>query len=259
MTAPGALTERDVAAVREETAADRPVTVWFTAAAVGVPAGRSAKVVGVGDTDEGDFIQVRPAGSRDTMFCSPNELTRTRPARRRAAAPGEGKVGRAATASTTPLTTPAVVPRASGSARSAATRPAAKSAPEVVPVPRKPAAADAEPPVDGVPAATAGTARPARATSTRRLIDGSAGVSVGLTATADGAWTVEVLVGRKRVVPPTPVEAADVATVARALPPAVAEAIESSLEGARQRQRERIEQLRAELDRAQQALDQLGV
>ncbi|MBW0118124.1 hypothetical protein I4J48_23075, partial [Pseudonocardia sp. KRD-169] len=59
MAAPGALTEQDVVAVREAAAAGKPVTVWFTAAAVGVPAGRSAKVSAVGDPSDGDFIQVR--------------------------------------------------------------------------------------------------------------------------------------------------------------------------------------------------------
>jgi hypothetical protein len=48
MAAQGALTEQDVVAVRGEAAAGRPVTVWFTAAAVGVPAGGSAKVVAAG-------------------------------------------------------------------------------------------------------------------------------------------------------------------------------------------------------------------
>jgi hypothetical protein len=84
-------------------------------------------------------------------------------------------------------------------------------------------------------------------------------MSISLTATAAGEWTVEVLVGRKRVVTSTPVAAAVVATIARSLPATVAEAIESSLEDARQRQRERVERLRAELDVAQRALDQLGV
>jgi uncharacterized membrane protein len=84
-------------------------------------------------------------------------------------------------------------------------------------------------------------------------------MTVSLTAKVDGEWSVEVLVGAKRVVPSVPVQAADVAAASRSLPPAVAEVITSSLEGARQRQRERVEQLRAELDAAQRALDQLDV
>ncbi len=250
MTAPGALTDQDVVAVREQVAAEGSVTVWFTAAAVGVPAGGSAKVVSVGDTVQGDFIQVRPAGSRDTVFCSPNELTRTRPARRRVGS-GDGRT--TARSTTQPAPTPTGKPAA---------QPAGRSAPKPPPAPRKAATQDAETPAREEPASSAATARPARparAAGPRRRTDGSPGMSITLTATADGEWTVEVAVGRKRVVPATPVAAAEVVTVARSLPPAVAEAIESSLEGARQRQRERVERLRAELDLAQRVLDQLGV
>jgi uncharacterized membrane protein len=84
-------------------------------------------------------------------------------------------------------------------------------------------------------------------------------MTVSLTAKADGEWSVEVLVGTKRVVPSVPVQAADVAAASRSLPSAVAEVITASLEDARQRQRERVERLRAELDAAQRALDQLDV
>jgi hypothetical protein len=69
---------------------------------------------------------------------------------------------------------------------------------------------------------------------------------------------VEVVTGRKRTVRPTPVQPAEVAKAARSLPPAVAEAIESSLAAARQRQVERVERLRAELDAAQRALQDLS-
>jgi hypothetical protein len=54
------------------------------------------------------------------------------------------------------------------------------------------------------------------------------------------------------------VQPADVAKAARSLPPAVAEAIESSLEAARLRQQERVERLRAELEAAQRALRDLS-
>src|SRR5688572_19782581 len=87
MATPDSLSEQDLAAAREELAAGRPFPVWFTSAAVGVPTGGSAKVISIDDAGEGDFIQVKPTGSRDTMFCSPNELTRTRPKRARAKRP----------------------------------------------------------------------------------------------------------------------------------------------------------------------------
>ena len=83
-------------------------------------------------------------------------------------------------------------------------------------------------------------------------------MTVTLNATTDGEWTVEVVIGKKRVVRPTPVQAGDVAKAARSLPSPVAEAIESSLEAARHRQVERVERLRAELDAAQRALQELS-
>jgi hypothetical protein len=89
MVAPNPLSEQDLAAARTELEASEPFTVWFTSAAVGVPAGGSAKVISIDDAIEGDFIQVRPAGTRDTMFCSPSELTRTRPTRTRARQPAK--------------------------------------------------------------------------------------------------------------------------------------------------------------------------
>ncbi|GEC22474.1 hypothetical protein PHY01_47570 [Pseudonocardia hydrocarbonoxydans] len=237
MTAAGALTEQDVAAVRKATAAGQPVTVWFTAAAVGVPAGRSAKVSAVGDPADGDFIQVRPAGSRDTMFCSPNELTRTRPPRGAAASAAAGRPeAKRATAS-------------ASSASPAAAR-AVPSAPVAVPGP-SPAATEAPPAPGPKPAARTGTARGRAARP--------AGMTVTLEVTVGGEWSVEVRSGTKRVVPAMPVQAADVAAAARSLPSAVAEAIEASLERARQQQRDRVERLRSELDAAQRVLEQLDV
>jgi hypothetical protein len=82
-------------------------------------------------------------------------------------------------------------------------------------------------------------------------------VTVTLNASVEGEWTVEVVVGKKRTVRPTPVPPADVAKAARALPSEVAEAIDSALEAARQRQQDRVEQLRAELEAAQRALQDL--
>jgi hypothetical protein len=249
MTAQGALTEQDVVAVRGEAAAGRPGPVGFSAAAVGVPAGGSAKVVAVGDVAEGDFIQVRPAGSRDTMFCSPNELTRTKPPRRRAA-PRTEQAGKDDVA---PLAPQPATPRPAAVSAQSADEATASVAPLSPRKPKEKAAVPAE-----GPAASAGAA-PRRPVSTRRRADRPAEMTVSLTAKVDGEWSVEVLVGTKRVVPSVPVQAADVAAASRSLPPAVAEVITSSLEGARQRQRERVERLRAELDAAQRALDQLDV
>ncbi|MBW0113160.1 hypothetical protein I4I84_31120 [Pseudonocardia sp. KRD-182] len=241
MTVPHALTEPDVVELRRETTAGGPVTVWFTEAAVGVPVGGSAKVVAVGEAGEGEFIQVRRSGSRDTMFCSPNELTRVRPSRaaaasgKRAESAGRGEKASAA---------------ASSGSRSTAARRAASAAAAPAAVAPAPAA------VAPAPAAAEAPAAPARPARARRDTARSSELSVTLSATAEGEWSVEVLAGKKRVVPSTAVPATAVAAAARALPAAVAEAVESSLEGARRRQRERVEQLRAELDAAQRVLDE---
>jgi Family of unknown function (DUF6319) len=251
MAAQNPLTEQDLAAVRAELSEGKPVTVWFTAAAVGVAAGGSAKVVSIGDVAEGDFIQVRPAGSRDTMFCSPGELTRTRPPRKRAAQPPATQATGGESSAAKPSATPAPA------------TPAPAAPPVEPPVTRQPATQRAQS-VSQVekeePAPTAkGTSRsPSPPADKRSRSTRPAEVIVTLNSTADGEWTVEVVTGKKRTVRPTPVQPADVAKAARVLPTAVAEAIESSLDAARRRQVERVERLRAELDAAQRALQELS-
>jgi hypothetical protein len=319
MATTGALTDPDVAALRAEAATGRPVTVWFTAAAVGVPAGGSAKVVAVGDAAEGDFIQVRPAGTRDTMFCAPNELTRSRPGRRggspktapavkaratprpaaaggrpavRSAGAATGRAGSSGAKTAGPVATgleasgptapgsTAPGPTAPGSTAPGSTAPgstaagstaagstaAASTAPGSTAAGSTAAGATAAgrasaPVANGratgvAPAVPPAATKPARP---RRRADPTGELSVSLTATADGEWAVEVRAGAKRIVAATPVPAVAVAAAAKSLPASVAEAIESSLEGARRRQRDRVQQLRAELDAAQQVLDQLGL
>lgn len=234
-----ALTEQDVTALRDEVAAGTTVTVWFTAAAVGVPTGGSAKIVAVGDVPEGDFIQVRPAGSRDTMFCSPNELTRTRPARRPAASRTRPKPAEKAAPQEKPAPQEKQVPEEKQ----------APAAHEQASTPEPTA------PAEETPAAPAKKA-PARP---RKRAERSGPVTVSLSSTVDGDWAVEVRVGTKRVVPATPLPATEVAAVARSLPPAVAEVMTAALAEARRRQEERVAHLREELDAAQRTLDQLGV
>jgi hypothetical protein len=234
--APAALSDQDLAAARAELAEGRPFPVWFTAAAVGVPVGGSAKIVSVGEPAEGDFVEVRPTGSRDTVFCSPNELTSTRPPRKRArqAAPPPPATPPppAAAPAEQPERRPKEVVERSDTAERNGTAERAGTAPPAVPERRS------------------SRPRPGAARPTE--------VTVTLSSTADGEWTVEVVTGRKRTVRPTPVQPAEVAKAARSLPPAVAEAIESSLVAARQRQVERVERLRAELDAAQRALQDLS-
>jgi Family of unknown function (DUF6319) len=256
MNTPDPLSEQDLAAARAELAAGRPFPVWFTAAAVGVPVGGSAKIVSVGEITEGDFIEVRPTGSRDTVFCSPNELTKARPPRKRAQqAPPQ------------PAAPQLARQRAPQGASARPESPVHDEAPEksgapVAEAERRPGRAraarpespahDEAPEKSGAPVAEA-ERRPGRARAAR-----PAEVTVTLCSTADGEWTVEVTTGRKRTVRPTPVQPAEVAKAARSLPAAVTEAIESSLAAARQRQAQRVERLRAELDAAQRALHELS-
>ncbi|WP_156754339.1 DUF6319 family protein [Actinokineospora pegani] len=75
-----ALTAEDIEGLRAALAAGKPTPVWFTGAAVGVDPGAAGKVVAFDDPPDGDFIQVRPAGSRDVLSFSPGELTQDKPA-----------------------------------------------------------------------------------------------------------------------------------------------------------------------------------
>jgi Family of unknown function (DUF6319) len=223
------LSDEDIAELRSELAAGRVPMVWFTSAAVGVPAGGSAKIVAFADTAEGDFVQVRPTGSKDVLSFSPSELTRTRPPRKKSAAPR-------ATRAATPAKPPA--------------------APRPAPVPKpapKPAAAPSQPP-EVRPTAAKPAAGPRRAPRTTA----GAELTVTLNSTAAGDWSVEVVVGKKRTVRALPVSPADVAKAAKSLPPQVAEAVDRALDSARAQQHARVAQLQAELERAQLALKDLG-
>lgn len=81
MAKAASLSVEDIARLKDDLAEGRPAAVWFTPAAVGVTAGRSAKVVAFDDAAEGDFIQVRATGSQDVLSFSPSELTVVKPPR----------------------------------------------------------------------------------------------------------------------------------------------------------------------------------
>lgn len=234
MAGPKSLSEQELAAAREELSAGKAVTVWFTSAAVGVPVGGSAKVISLGEVPEGEFIQVKPAGSRDTMFCSPSELTTVRPPRKRPTKPSEPPQAQAVSPPQASAPAPVTAPRVRTPV--APSPPARSQAVHTEPV----KSSDDRP-------------RPASGRSAKRPPD----VTVTMVATTEGEWTVEVTIGKKRTVRPTAVSPAEVAKAARSLPSEVAEAIESTLEAARQRQLGRVEALRAELDAAQRALEEL--
>ncbi|MEU4741974.1 DUF6319 family protein [Actinosynnema sp. NPDC023658] len=218
------LSPQDIDHLRAELAAGRPPAVWFTSAAVGVEAGRSAKVVAFTEPAEGDFIQVRPTGDKDELSFSPAELTVEKPApRKRVPAPAAAPEP-PAPAPVEHIYTPAPAPAP----------PKPKPAPAPAPAP----AADRRP-------AARKQAKPAE-------------VTVTLTSTADGEWTVDVQWGSKRTLKAAPVAASAVSQAAKLLPEEVDEAVESVLSAARERHQTRVEQLRAELEAAQRALDELG-
>lgn len=221
------LSDQDLAQLRRELTAGRPPTVWFTPAAVGVEAGRSAKIVAFADTTEGDYVQVRPTGSKDVLSFSPSELTLTKPPRRKPAA-----------------------------AKNAATAPPAKTGTRPTPLPPapRPASALATSVAPSPPPAPARRARPRATQSSARVAE----LTVTLTSNPAGDWTAEVTTGKKRIVRALPVTPAEVARAAKALPAPVAEAVDAALESARQQQLARVAQLQAELEEAQRALKDLG-
>ncbi|MFJ6676467.1 DUF6319 family protein [Actinosynnema sp. NPDC091369] len=218
------LSPEDIDHLRAELAAGRPAAVWFTSAAVGVEAGRSGKVVAFTEPAEGDFIQVRPTGEKDDLSFSPGELTVEKPApRKRAPAPAPKPEPAAAPAPVEHIYTPAPAP--------------APAPPKPKPAPAPAAPAERRP-------AARKQAKPAE-------------VTVTLTSTADGEWTVDVQWGSKRTLKAAPVVASAVSQAAKLLPPEVDEAVESVLSAARERHLARVEQLRAELEEAQRALAEL--
>jgi hypothetical protein len=232
------LSSDELREIREELSAGTTPTVWFTGSAVGVQEGRSGKVVALGEPAEGDFIQVRPAGSKDVLSFSAAEVTKVKPPRKRATPPE-------------PPAKPAAKPKAAAPAKPAAeqTKPAA---------PAKPRAAAAPVSAPATPSAPAKRAESAAVGRKPRQAKPIGGATVTLTADQDGQWSVEVSTGKKRVVRPTPVAANAVAQAAKALHADVAAAVEPLIDAAREQQRARVEKLRAELAAAQAALDELA-
>lgn len=222
------LSADDVDSLRSQLDGGTQPLVWFTAAAVGMEAGRSAKLLAFTDPEEGDFIQVRPTGSKDEMSFSPAELTLEKPPPRKKPA--------------TPPAAPPEPPR-----ETEILYPYVPEAPVKPAAPKpKPAAAPAE----------SAPAKPARKPSGSK--NATPEVTVTLVTTGEGEWTVEVLQGTRRTIRPTPVSPAAVAQAAKLLTEEVSEIVEGVLNAARAQQLARVEQLRAELEAAQKALNDLG-
>ncbi|WP_329793637.1 DUF6319 family protein [Lentzea sp. DG1S-22] len=222
------LSAEDVDSLRSQLNEGTQPMVWFTAAAVGMEAGRSAKLLAFTEPEEGDFIQVRPTGSKDEMSFSPAELTLEKPPPRKK-----------------PATPPPAPPEPSRETE--IIHPYVPEAPVKTAAPKpKPAPAPVE----------AAAPKPAARKASGK--GSTPEVTVTLVTTGEGEWTVEVLQGSRKAVRPTPVSPAAVAQAAKLLTPEVSEIVEGVLNAARAQQLARVEQLRAELEAAQKALDELG-
>jgi hypothetical protein len=221
------LSAEDVDSLRSQLNEGTQPMVWFTAAAVGMEAGRSAKLLAFTDPEEGDFIQVRPTGSKDEMSFGPAELTLVKPPPRKKPA--------------APPPAPPEPPRETEILY-----------PYVPEAPVKPAAPKPKPAPAVEPAPAP---KPARKPSAK---GSTPEVTVTLVSAGEGEWTVEVLQGTRKTIRPTPVSPAAVAQASKLLTPEVAEIVEGVLNAARAQQLARVEQLRAELEAAQKALDDLG-
>ncbi|MBF6063383.1 hypothetical protein IU500_18015 [Nocardia terpenica] len=248
-TKPQPLSDTEIRQIAADIAGGRPPMVWFTAAAVGIPEGRSGKVVALGEPSEGDFLQVRPTGSKDVLSFSPTEVTLTKPARRQPAAAAKSSTAKKTTATRkdTAVTMPPTVHT---------------PAPTPAPEPAKPAAAEPNSPAKPAdaapkPAAKPSGAAPKPAKSAAARKPKAPEVTVTLSGTTEGEWTVDVVNGKKRTVRGLPVSGAAVAQAAKLLHPEVAEVVDSILESVRTSQRAKVEQLQAELEQARKLLDEL--
>ncbi|MGV9662732.1 DUF6319 family protein [Nocardia niigatensis] len=242
-TKPQPLSDTEIRQIAAEIDAGRPPMVWFTAVAVGVPEGRSGKVMSLGDPSEGDFLQVKPTGSKDVLSFGPTEVTLTKPARQNPAKPAGAQPKTATRKEPTvtmssPATTPATAPSAP-EAKIETAQPVAESAPEVK---AKPAASR--------PARNAAGAAAKKAKAPE--------VTVTLSGTAEGEWTLDVVNGKKRAIKGLVVTSSAVAQAAKILHPEFAEVVDSIHESVRSAQQAKVEQLQAELESARRLLEDLA-
>lgn len=253
-TKPQPLSDTEIRQIAADLAAGRPPMVWFTAEAVGVPEGRSGKVLALGDPAEGDFLQVKPTGSKDVLSFSPTEVTLTKPARRPAPEPA------AKPRKDTPVSMPSSVAPSSGASSPLPPSPRPANTPPAPPA-SKPAPAEPDRSAEGQAnkgAAAKQPARPAAKSAPAARKPKTPEVTVTLSGTADGEWTVDVVNGKKRTVRGLSVSGSAVAQAAKLLHPEVAEVVDSVLDSVRSSQRAKVEQLQSELEQARRLLDELS-
>ncbi|GAB0102066.1 hypothetical protein JMUB6875_10330 [Nocardia sp. JMUB6875] len=269
-TKPQPLSDTEIRQIAAEIDAGRPPMVWFTASAVGVPEGRSGKVMSLGDPSEGDFLQVKPTGSKDVLSFGPTEVTLTKPARAGQPAKPAGAPAKAATASAQSANAPARTANASSAAKPTGTTPktatrkestVTMSSPVTSPAPAAPAPEAPQPTAEApeAKAAKPAASRPARnAAAAAAKKPKAAEVTVTLSGTADGEWTLDVVNGKKRTIKGLPVASSAVAQAAKILHPEFAEVVDSIHEAVRAAQQAKVEQLQAELESARRLLEDLA-
>ncbi|WP_406232305.1 DUF6319 family protein [Nocardia sp. NBC_01009] len=259
-TKPQPLSDTEIQQIATDIAGGRPPMVWFTAAAVGVPEGRSGKVLELDDPSVGDFLRVRPTGSKDVLSFSPTEVTLTKPPRAATASTAQPKsTTRKESPVTQPSTLTSVATPSTPSPGSLGTNAATPSVPKPGPVASGTSEADnaaksaaAKQPAAGAPGAKPATKAPAAARKVK-----APEVTVTLTGTADGEWSVDVISGKKRAVRGLPVASSAVAQAAKVLHPEVAEVVAGILDAAREVQQVKVAQLAAELEEAKRLLEEL--
>ncbi|MFG1791360.1 DUF6319 family protein [Nocardia sp. NPDC049149] len=251
-TKPKPLSDSEIERIATDIAGGRPPMVWFTAAAVGVPEGRSGKVISLGDPADGDFLQVRPTGSKDVLSFSPTEVTLTKPPRGAAVSTAQPK---STTRKETPVTQPSTL------TSTATPTPSSVTPPPVVPKPvaSTPESDEQDSGATKTPAAkpaqTGAAAKPAKAAARPKAKTPE--VTVTLTGTADGEWSVDVVSGKKRAVRGLAVPSSAVAQAAKILHPEVADVVAGILDAAREAQEAKVQQLQAELEAARKLLEEL--
>ncbi|MFR9751297.1 DUF6319 family protein [Nocardia sp. 004] len=250
-TTPQPLSNSEIEQIATDIAGGRPPMVWFTAAAVGVPEGRSGKVIALGDPADGDFLQVRPTGSKDVLSFSPTEVTLTKPPRGPAgAAQPKQAEPKQAEPKQTARKEPTVPQPPSSQASASAPAPTPKT---------HGSTSGAKQPDDAAEsvAKSAPAAKPAKTMGARKTAK-SPEVVVTLTGTADGDWSVDVMSGKKRTVRGLPVPSSAVAQASKILHPEVAEVVDGVLETLRGVQEAKVQQLQAELEEAKRLLEELS-
>ncbi|GGK45160.1 DUF6319 family protein [Nocardia camponoti] len=228
------LSDDDLAHLARELAEGRSPMVWFTAAAVGVAEGKSGKLLALGDPADGDFLQVRPTGSKDELWLGPSEITLIKPAK---PVPAPAPKPAVKTVAGEPL--PESVIRKEPPVTEPVAKPVSNGTPQPAPEAAKPAAP-----------------RPVKAPAARKTKTPE--VTVTLSGTAEGEWTVDVVNGKKRSVRGVAVSSGAVAQAAQLLHPEVAEVVDGVLEAVRVAQQAKVEALQAELEAARQLLAELG-